>query len=102
MLLIFERLGDYCEFEIDRVNEKVKFTGSQTNYIKQDLQWRMLWDKCEQHKRNPKQNNSGCKDCKLVSIKQDNETKNLSDKDFAAVFKNQMKVYGFKLKKCQY
>jgi len=102
MELVFERLGDYSEFNIDRKNKTLKCVGENTNYVGQELPWRQLWDKCEVHKTKPNQDNSSCKDCDEVAKKQDDEMKNYSDKKFAQVFINQMEVYGYKIAKCHY
>ena len=102
MLLIFERLGEHSKFDIDRINKNLKYTGEQTNFVEQELPWKMLWDKCEDHKRKPNEDNSKCKACDMVATKQDNETTPLSNKDFAEIFKNQMNLYGFNLVKCHY
>jgi len=99
MLLIFKRLNDYITFEIDRKNKKLKIKGEQTNYREEESPWRMLWDKCEYHKKNQGKDNIKCLDCDKVAESQDKETESLSDKDFVKVFENQMKVYAFKLAK---
>ena len=59
----------------------------------------MLFDKCEDHKKNQKENNLDCKECDKVVTNQDKETESMTDKQFVKVFKNQMQVYGFSLKK---
>ena len=99
MLLIFKRFSEYITFSIDREKKILKVTGEQTNYKEEELAWRMLWDKCEEHKRKPNADNSKCKACEEVIKKQDKETEPLSNKNFVKVFKEQMKVYSFKLVK---
>ena len=101
MLLIFKRFSEYLTFNIDRKKKIFKVTGEQTNYKEEEMSWRMLWDKCEEHKRKPNEDNSKCKACEEVIEKQDKETESLSNKKFVKVFQNQMKVYGFELKKWQ-
>ena len=102
MELVFERLGDYSQFNIDRKNKKLKCIGENTNYVEQDLPWGHLWDKCEAHKKKPNEDNSSCADCDKVAETQAKEMEGYSDKKFAQVFINQRKVYGFKLAKCHY
>ncbi len=99
MLLIFKRFSEYLTFNIDRKNKKLKVIAEHTNYQEEETPWKMLWDKCENHKSKPGEDNSKCKVCKDVIKKQDKETESLSDKNFVEVFENQMKVYGFKLTK---
>ncbi len=99
MLLIFKRFSEYITFNIGREKKTLKVTGEQTNYKEEEMPWRILWDKCEEHKRKPSEDNSKCKACKEVIEKQDKETESLSNKKFVKVFEGQMKVYGFKLKK---
>lgn len=99
MLLIFKRFSEYLTFNIDRKNKTFKVTGEQTNYKEEEMSWRMLWDKCEEHKRKPNTDNSKCKACNEVIEKQDKETESMLNKDFVKVFENQMKVYGFELVK---
>ncbi len=102
MLLIFERLGEHSQFDIDRKNKRLKYTGEKTNFVEQELPWKMLWDKCDKHKSKPDQDNSKCLDCERVETKQDKETSILSNKDFTLIFQNQMNIYGFSLIKCNY
>ncbi len=99
MLLVFKRFSEYITLNINREKKTLKITGDETNYTEQEQPWRMLWDKCENHKRKPKENNLECEACDKVATKQDNETESLSDKKFVKVFDSQMKLYGFKLKK---
>ena len=99
MLLIFKRFSERLIFNIDRKRKTLKVTGEETNYQEQEMPWKMLWDKCEEHKRKPKEDNSKCQDCEDVIEKQDKETESLSDKNFVEVFEDQMKVYGFRLVK---
>lgn len=99
MLMVFKRFSEYIQFEIDRKNKTYYCTGETTNYKKEQLPWRMLWDKCESHKSSPNQDNSTCKDCHKVEKQQDKETEKLDDRAFVEVFENQMKIYGFKLEK---
>lgn len=98
MLLIFKRFSERLTFNIDRKRKTLKVIGEETNYQMQEMPWKMLWDKCEDHKRKPKEDNSKCKACEDVIKKQDKETESLSNKNFVKVFENQMKVYGFELK----
>ena len=63
------------------------------------MPWRMLWDKCEEHKRKSNKVNFKCPACEEIVKKQDKETESLTDKDFVKVFENQMKVYNFRLAK---
>ena len=97
MLLIFKRISERIIFNIDRENKILKVTGEETNYQEEQMSWKMLWDKCEEHKQKQRDDNSKCEACKEVTEKQDKETESLSDKNFVEVFENQMKVYGFKL-----
>ena len=99
MLLIFKRFSEYLTFTIDRKLKTLKVNGEQTNYQEEDLLWKMLWDRCEEHKEKLKQDNSKCQACKEVAEKQDKETESKSDKKFIKIFENQMEVYGFKLVK---
>ncbi len=99
MLLIFRRFSEYFKMEIDRKNKKLKITGSQTNYKETEQPWRLLWDRCEQHKKDFRKSNIGCKDCDEVAKVQDSYTQSLDDKKFAETFENQMKVYGYNLVK---
>lgn len=99
MLLIFKRFSERIIFNIDRNKKIFKVTGEETNYKEEEMSWRMLWDKCEEHKRKPNQDNSKCKDCEEVVKKQDKETESLSDKGFVKIFEDQMKVYNYELVK---
>ena len=99
MLLIFKRFSEYLTLNIGREKKTLKVIGEQTNYKEEPMPWRQLWDKCEEHKKNLKEDNSKCEACEEVAKKQDKETESLSDKKFVKVFKNQMEVYGFRLKK---
>ncbi len=101
MLLIFKRFSEYLTFNIDRTKKILKVTGEQTNYREEAMSWRMLWDKCEHHKKKLSEDNSKCKACDEVIEKQDKETESLSDEDFVKIFKDQMRVYAFELKKWQ-
>ena len=99
MLLIFKRFSEYLTFNIDRKKKTLQVNGEQTNYKEQEMSWRMLWDKCEEHKRKPNEDNSKCKACNEVIEKQDKDTESLSNKKFVKIFEDQMKVYGFELVK---
>ena len=99
MLLNFKRFSEYILFEIDRKNKTYACTGEATNYQREEMAWRMLWDKCEGHKFKPNEDNSSCKDCNKVAKEQDKETEILDDRAFVEVFENQMKIYGFELTK---
>lgn len=98
MQLIFKRFNEYLTLEIDRAKKRVFVIGEQTNYKRTELAWRMLWDRCDIHRQSLKDDNSGCKACDGVALKQDKETSFLSDEAFADVFRKQMLVYGFELK----
>lgn len=97
MLLVFKRFSEYLTLNIDRTKKILKVTGEQNNYKEQLTSWRMLWDKCEEHKKKPKENNLNCKDCIQVANFQDKETEKMNNEDFKNVFVEQMKVYEFKL-----
>ena len=99
MLLIFKRFSEYLTLNIDREKKILKVTGEQTNYKEEEMPWRMLWDKCEEHKPKLNEDNSQCVACKEIAKKQDKETESLSNKKFVEVFQNQMEVYAFKLTK---
>ena len=99
MLLIFKRFSEHLTLNIDRKKKILRVTGDQTNYAEEELPWKMLWDKCEEHKRNPNKDNSRCKECEKVTERQDKETETLSNRKFVKVFEEQMKLYGFELVK---
>ena len=99
MLIIFKRFSEYLTLKIDRKNKKLKVIGEQTNYIEEESPWWRLFDKCEEHKGKPNEDNYKCKACKEVIEKQDKETESLSNRKFVKIFEDQMKVYGYKLKK---
>lgn len=99
MILVFKRFSEYISFDIDRKNKTYYCIGEQTNYQKEELPWRMLWDKCEHHKLKQNEDNTDCKDCDAVAEKQDKETEGLKDQAFVEVFESQMKIYGFTLEK---
>lgn len=99
MLLIFKRFSERLMFNIDRKTKELKVTGEQTNYHEQAMPWKMLWDKCEEHKKKTNEDNSKCKACETVIQKQDKETESLPNKSFVKIFEDQMKVYGFQLVK---
>ena len=99
MLLIFKRFSERIIFDINRKEKKLKVTGEETNYKEEEMSWQMLWDKCEDHKKKPNEDNSKCRTCNEVIEKQDKETESLSDKKFVKVFEEQMRVYGFILAK---
>ncbi len=99
MLLIFKRFSERIIFNIDRKQKILKVTGEETNYKEEEMPWRMLWDKCEEHKKKINQDNSKCKACEEIVKKQDKETESLPDKSFVKIFEDQMKVYGFELVK---
>lgn len=102
MQLIFKRFTEYFTLDIDRKNRKVNVNGEQTNYVNTQVDWNMLWDKCEVHKKEMNRDNSKCEECKKVAMQQDLETQKLSDSDFVKLFEKQMGMYGFNMVKCQY
>lgn len=97
LLLIFRRFSEFFKMELDRKNKKLKVTGTKTNYKEMEQPWRMLWDRCDFHKKNLKETNIDCKDCESLAKLQDKETESMEDQKFVDTFENQMKVYGFKL-----
>lgn len=97
MLLIFKRFSERIIFNINRKEKTLKVTGEETNYKEEETPWKMLWDKCEEHKKKRNEDNSKCKACAKVIEKQDKETESLPDKNFVKVFEDQMKVYNFEL-----
>ncbi len=102
MLLIFKRFDEYLTLDIDRKKKALRINGEQTNFEKEEQPWRMLWDKCEKHKRNQKEDSSTCIACSIVAQQQDKETESLKDEDFKKVFDDQMQIYGFNLVECQF
>lgn len=103
MFLYFRRIVDsvYLEFEINRENKRLKFIGEQTNYVKQELPWRMLWDRCEDHKKKLNEDNTSCGACRQVEVTQDEQMQALNDSEFVKVFEKQMEVYGYDLVRWQ-
>lgn len=99
MLLFFRRFSEYLSLDIDRQKKVLALTGEQTNYKKEVLPWRMLWDRCEYHKKKLKENNSLCGDCIKVAEEQDRQCEPMHDSEFVSIFENQMKIYGFDLVK---
>ncbi len=97
MQIIFQRFSEYLTLIIDRKKKTLKMTGEHNNYQTQETPWKMLWDPCERHKKNPNEDRSKCTYCNNVGTKQDKATETLEDKDFVDVFVNQMKLYGFRL-----
>ena len=97
MLLIFRRFNEFLTLNIDRKNKKLKVRGTSTNFKEEEQPWKLLWDRCEHHKKNLKESNIGCEGCSKVMELQDKETEAMTDEQFRDVFKNQMKVYLYDL-----
>lgn len=99
MLLVFRRFSEYILLKIDRQKKKLIISGKSSNYKEEEQPWRLLWDKCEHHKKNPKESNLDCKSCQEVAKQQEEATQNLTDEQFREVFARQMKVYLYELVK---
>ncbi len=83
MEIVFERLGEYSKFNIDRKNKILKATGPETNYVEEQLPWEQLCDPGKVE----------------VQLK---ELEALDDKTFAKTLGAQMNIFGFNMIKCQY
>ncbi len=97
MNLIFKSSEGFVEFTIDRKNKKVILKTEQTNYEPQEVEWRMLWDRCLYHTKNLKSDNLSCPLCKRKEEEQDKIAEPLSDQGFKDMLEKQMIIYGYTL-----
>lgn len=83
MQLIYSRIGEFTEFEINRTEKKLKLCGPETMFQQIEYPYSYLYDKWWGE----------------IEI---NKLNNLSDKEFVDLITLQMKLYGFKLETCHY
>lgn len=95
--LVFKSDEGFVEFNIDRRAKRFCLKSQETQYENQDMEWRMLWDKCMYHSTNPKKDNSECDLCKKKVDEQDKTAERLSDEEFKSIFQKQMSLYGYTL-----